>query len=208
MNNLFSKNCEELSFTLSWCFSKICETHSKLLLFNNGLFSNLINIFLNLLKLEALNNKIKMNICDSIFNLASFTYNHNLQSLSVFSPYLRELLQILESLAYFPQSYNIECNLSRKCFTAISSLLECSTEKDQQLISFFMEKIYSRLDEAQNVSNFQNSKEKQNEFQSYLCLSVQSLCKNVVFNLINLDNKKIENYFNIIQMHQIARQLV
>ena len=208
LNNLFSKNCEELSFTLSWCFSKICETHSKLLLFNNGLFSNLINIFLNLLKLEALNNKIKMNICDSIFNLASFTYNHNLQSLSVFSPYLRELLQILESLAYFPQSYNIECNLSRKCFTAISSLLECSTEKDQQLISFFMEKIYSRLDEAQNVSNFQNSKEKQNEFQSYLCLSVQSLCKNVVFNLINLDNKKIENYFNIIDNYFKMRKVV
>ena len=208
LNNLFSKNCEELSFTLSWCFSKICETHSKLLLFNNGLLSNLINIFLNLLKLEALNNKIKMNICDSIFNLASFTYNHNLQSLSVFSPYLRELLQILESLAYFPQSYNIECNLSRKCFTAISSLLECSTEKDQQLISFFMEKIYSRLDEAQNVSNFQNSKEKQNEFQSYLCLSVQSLCKNVVFNLINLDNKKIENYFNIIDNYFKMRKVV
>ena len=208
LNNLFSKNCEELSFTLSWCFSKICETHSKLLLFNNGLFSNLINIFLNLLKLDALNNKIKMNICDSIFNLASFTYNHNLQSLSVFSPYLRELLQILESLAYFPQSYNIECNLSRKCFTAISSLLECSTEKDQQLISFFMEKIYSRLDEAQNVSNFQNSKEKQNDFQSYLCLSVQSLCKNVVFNLINLDNKKIENYFNIIDNYFKMRKVV
>jgi hypothetical protein len=121
---------------------------------------------------------------------------------------LRELLQILESLAYFPQSYNIECNLSRKCFTAISSLLECSTEKDQQLISFFMEKIYSRLDEAQNVSNFQNSKEKQNEFQSYLCLSVQSLCKNVVFNLINLDNKKIENYFNIIDNYFKMRKVV
>ena len=198
LNNLFSKNCEELSLTLSWCFSKICETHSKLLLYNNGLLSNLINIFLNLLQQEELNNKIKMNICDSIFNLASYTYNHNLQSLNVFSPYLRDLLQILESLAYFPQSYNIDCNLSKKCFIAISSLLECSTEKDQQLISFFMEKIYRRLDEAQNASNFPNSKEKQNEFQSYLCLSVQSLCKNVDFNLIKLDRKKIENYFNII----------
>ena len=208
LNNLFCKNNSELSLTLSWCFSKICETHSKLLLFNNGLFSNLINIFLNLLQQEALNNNIKMNICDSIFNLASFTYNHNLQSLNVFSPYLKELLQILESLAYFTQSYNINSNLSKKSFTAISSLLECSTRKDQQLISFFMEKIFSRLDEAQNVSNFQNSKEKQNDFQSYLCLCVQSLCKNADFNLINLDNKKIENYFNIIDNYFKMRKVV
>ena len=208
LNNLFSKNCEELSLTLSWCFSKICKAHSKLLLFNNGLLSNLINIFLNLLQQEVLNNKIKMNICDSIFSLASFTYNHNLQSLSVFSPYLRELLQILESLAYLPQSFNKDCNLSKKCFTAISSLLECSTKKDQQLISFFMEKIFSRLDDAQNIINFQNSKEKQNEFQSYLCLSIESLCKNVEFNLINLDNKKIENYFNIIDNYFKMRKVV
>lgn len=208
LNNLFSKNFEELSLTLSWCFSKICEAHSKLLLFNNGLLSNLINIFLNLLQQEALNNKIKMNICDSIFSLASYTYNHNLQSLNIFSPYLKEMLQILESLAYFPQSYNRECNLSKRCFTALSSLLECSTEKDQQLISFFMEKIYSRLDEAQNISNFQNSKEKQNDFQSYLCLSVQCLCKNIAFNLINLDNKKIDNYFNIIDNYFKMRKVV
>ena len=208
LNNLFSKNNEQLSLTLSWCFSQICETHSKLLIFNNGLLSNLINIFLSLLRQENLNNKIKSYICNSIFSLASFTYNHNLQALNTFSPYLKDLLLILESLAYLPQSYNTESNLSQKCFIAISSLLECSTRNDQQLITFFMEKIYTRLNEAQNISNFQNSKEMQNDFQSYLCLSVQSLCKNVEFNLINLDNKKIEDYFNIIDNFFKLRKVV
>ena len=198
LNNLFSKNNEQLNLTLSWCFSKICEAHSKMLIFNNGLLSILINIFLSLLKQENLNNKIKINICNSIFNLSSYIYNHNLQSLNTFSPYLKDLLIILESLAYLPQSYNKDFNLSRACFTALSSLLECSTKNDQQLISFFMEKLYARLNEAQNISNFQDSKDKQNDFQSYLCLSVQSLCKNVEFNLINLDYKKIEDYFNVI----------
>lgn len=208
LNNLFSKNNEQLNLTLSWCFSQICEAHSKLLIFNNGLLSNLINIFLGLLRQENLNNKIKINICNSIFNLASYTYNHNYQSLNTFSPYLKDLLIILESLAYLPQSYNTENNLSRACFIALSSLLECSTKNDQQLISFFMEKIYARLNEALNISNFQNSKEKQNDFQSYLCLSVQCLCKNVEFNLINLDYKKIEDYFNVIDNFFKIRKVV
>ena len=94
-----------------------------------------------------------------------------------------------------------EENLSEKCFESLSSLLECSSEKDKVLISFFMEKILNRLTEAQNIQNFQNSKEKLYCFQHLLCLSVQSLTKNAVFNLIQLDNQKIENYFNIIESY-------
>ena len=196
---LFNKKCEELNETLSWCLKTICQAHAKIIITNKKVFQFLISTILTLLKEKSLKNKVKMHLCDSIFKLASYIYNHNYQDLNIFSPFLQDLLGTLELLAYFPQSYDPEQNLSEKCFAALSSLLECSTEKDKTLITFFMEKILNRLNEAQNVQNFGNSKEKLYDFQSYLSFSVHSLCKNVVFNLINLDNKKIENYFNIIE---------
>ena len=201
LSNLFSKKCNELSLTLSWCFTKICQAHARIILENKNNFKFLIEMISSLLKDQSLNNKTKMHLCESIFKLASYIYNHNLQTLNIFSPYLQDLLGTLEALAYLPQSYNTEENLSEKCFEALSSLLECSSEKDKVLISFFMEKILNRLTEAQNIQNFQNSKEKLYCFQHLLCLSVQSLTKNAVFNLIQLDNQKIENYFNIIESY-------
>jgi len=201
LSNLFSKKCNELSLTLSWCFTKICQAHARIILENKNNFKFLIEMISSLLKDQSLNNKTKMHLCESIFKLASYIYNHNLQTLNIFSPYLQDLLGTLEALAYLPESYDTEENLSEKCFEALSSLLECSSEKDKVLISFFMEKILNRLTEAQNIQNFQNSKEKLYCFQHLLCLSVQSLTKNVVFNLIQLDNQKIENYFNIIESY-------
>ena len=197
--SLFNKRCEELNETLSWCLETICNAHAKIIIINKKIFQFLISTILTLLKDQPLKNKVKMHLCEAIFNLASYIYNHNYQDLNMFGPFLQDLLGTIELLAYMPQSYDSEQNLSEKCFVAIASLLECSTDNDKTLIAFFMEKILNRLNEAQNEQNFGNSKEKMNNFQSYLCLCVHSLCKNVVFNLINLDNQKIENYFNIIE---------
>ena len=81
---------------------------------------------------------------------------------------------------------------------ALSPLIEISTEKDKVLINYFMEKIYNRLIEAQNPKNFE-SKDKLYMFQYLLCYCVHCLCINTTFNIINLDNQKIENYFDIIE---------
>ena len=196
---LFDKKCEELNITLSWCFNQICLSHARIIIQNKEASQSLITTIVKLLKDISLNNKIKMHLCESIYRLASFIFQYNYQELNLFSPYLKDLLGTLESLAYIPQSYDANQNLSEKCFEALALLLECSSEKDRMLISFFMEKIYTRLNEAQNLENFGNSKDKLNDFQSYLCLCVQSLCKNINYNLIKLDNQKIENYFNIIE---------
>ena len=199
ISNLFNKKCEELNITLSWCLNQICLSHARIIIQNNETFKYLITMIINLLKEQSLNNKIKMHLCESIYRLAFFISEHNYQELNIFSPFLQELLGTLELLAYLPQSYEKEQNLSEKCFEALSCLLECSTEKDRMLISYFMEKIYTRLNEAQSLQNFGNSKDKLSDFQSYLSFCVQSLCKNVNYNLIKLDNQKIENYFNIIE---------
>ena len=192
ISNLFNKKCEELNITLSWCLNQICLSHARIIIQNNETFKYLITTIINLLKEQSLNNKIKMHLCESIYRLAFFISEHNYQELNIFSPFLQELLGTLELLAYLPQSYEKEQNLSEKCFEALSCLLECSTEKDRMLISYFMEKIYTRLNEAQSLQNFGNSKDKLSDFQSYLSFCVQSLCKNVNYNLIKLEIKKLK----------------
>ena len=79
MTNLFAKNNVDLSINLSWCFSRICNYHSAFILQNNEIFSFLINTIINLLKEPSLINKIKMHLCQSIYNLSSFIYNNNYQ---------------------------------------------------------------------------------------------------------------------------------
>jgi len=46
LNNLFCKNNKEINLTLSLYLSKIYEAHPRLLIYNNELFSNLINIII------------------------------------------------------------------------------------------------------------------------------------------------------------------
>ena len=196
---LFSKKSDELNETLSWSLKIICRAHSIIIITNKKVFQFLISKIISLLKEQSIKNKVKMYLSEAILNLASYIYNHNYQDLNIFSPFLQDLLGTLELLAYAPTSYDPDQNLSEKCFIALASLLECSSDKDKTLISFFMEKIFNRLNEAQKEQNFGGSKEKLYDFQSYLCCCVHSLCKNVAFNLINLDNEKIENYFNIIE---------
>ena len=199
MSKLFDKNNQQLSTNLAWCFSRICISHPKIILDKNNLFTFLINTIINLLKQQSLINQVKMHLCESIYNLASYIFNNGLQKWNLFSPFLQDLLLTLEVLAYLPSSYDTDNNLAKQSFLALFSLIECSHEKDRVLISFFMDKILMRLTEAQDITKFNGNKEKQYFYQSMLCLVVQSLCKNSVHNLIQLDNNKIEQYFNIIE---------
>ena len=208
MSKLFEKNDEQLSLTLSWCFNRISCFHASLLVENDKLFSYFISIILNLLKMQSLINKIKMHLCETIKNLASYIIDNGLQNWNLFSPFLQELLTILEALAYLPNSYNSEFNLSEKCFIALSTLIECSHEKDKILISYFMEKIFMRLTEAQDINKFGGNRGQTLFYQEMLCLLVQGLCKNSVPNLIQLDNKKIEKYFNVIESYFTMRSSV
>ena len=208
MSKLFEKNDEQLSITLSWCFSKISEFHSILLVQNKDIFSFFVTVILNLLKQQNLSNKIKRHFCQALYSLASYISNNNIQSWNLFSPFLQDLLITLEALAYLPTSYVVDSNLAESSFLTLSSLLDCSHEKDRMLISYFMEKIYIRLGEARDINNFGGNNNKMWFYQSMLCLLVQSLCKNTVNNLIQLDYQKIENYFNIIESYFKMRSSV
>ena len=121
----------------------------------------MINTIINLLKQQSLINQVKMHLCESIYNLASYIFNNGLQKWNLFSPFLQDLLLTLEVLAYLPSSYDTDNNLAKQSFLALFSLIECSHEKDRVLISFFMDKILMRLTEAQDITKFNGNKEKQ-----------------------------------------------
>ena len=91
MSKLFEKNDEQLSITLSWCFSKISEFHSILLVQNKDIFSFFVTVILNLLKQQNLSNKIKRHFCQALYSLASYISNNNIQSWNLFSPFLQYL---------------------------------------------------------------------------------------------------------------------
>lgn len=198
ISQLFSKNNDQLSKTLSWCYIRICQYHSFLIIQNNNIFSFLISTILTLLKEQSLPNQVKMNLCGSIYSLTQYIINQGYQSYNLFSPFLQDLLTVLEALAYLPSSYDTNNNLSEKSFIALSSLIECTDEKDKLLIAYFMEKIFERLKEAQDINKFGGNKDKIYFFQSMLCLCVQGLCKNSKENIIQLNYQSIEGYFNLI----------
>lgn len=152
-----------------------------------------------------------MHLCQSLYNLASFIYN-NFHPLYLFSPFLTNLLSILENITYLSDSYdannsyfyNYRTNLAEKSFIVISELIECSREQDKILISFFMEKIHFRLIETQDIAKYNNNKDKFYLYQLMLCLMVQSLCRSKYLqekfiNFFISFTNRIKNYFNIIE---------
>ena len=199
MVNLFGKNNDQLNIKLSWCFCQICLHHPNVILLNKNLFDFFISRIINLLNDQYISNLVKINFCEVIYTLSSNIINNDMQSWNLFSPFLKNLLMILENLAYLTNSFDFNNNLTEKCFIAISSLLECSSEIDSELISYFMDKIYQRLIEAQDINKFGRDKLKLISYQSNLCLVIQGLCNNSIYNIIKLDNQKIEGYFNIIE---------
>ena len=61
-------------------------------------------------------------------------------------------------------------------FVTISKLFEISTENDKLILQNYFQKLFQRLNEAKDISNFNNDKEKQYKFQEYLCGCLNKYC--------------------------------
>ena len=199
MIKLFQKDNDELNRTVSWCFENICKIHSRVILQDTNKLSQFIITICNILKDNKKSNFVKIHLCNAIYHLCMFLINGGYQHLNILSPYLKDLLLVLENLAYEEKSYDIDCNLTRCSFMAIANLLESASENDQIILGFFTNKIYERLTEANNIKNFNNSKEKQFEYQHLLCYCIQSISKNVVTNIAKLTNEQINSFFDLIE---------
>ena len=194
--NFFNIKYEELNKTVAWCFEKICQIHGDIIIKNPDLFQQIINMISNNLKNNDFHPKIKIYLCTALLYLTKFLKKSELKQLGIFSQYLLDLLKTLDYLAYLPNSFDKDYNLSRYCFFAISGLIESSQERDEEILTLYLDKIIGRFNEANDEKIFKN-KEYQYQTQSLLCMVLTSFCKEE--DKIKLTYPKIELLFNKIE---------
>ena len=194
----FTLNCPILNNTVGECLEKICERFGGLFIGDKSFFVKSIYLLAQLLLSKNLEKKPKINICLCFCDLCEHIKSSSLQHLGLISPYLNNLFFILDTLAYLPNSYEYNSNLSYYCFLTISKLFLIATEKDKLILQDYFQKFFQRLNEAKDISNFNNDKEKQYKFQEYLCLCLKSYC-NEGNNNAKLEPDHIIFFFKIIE---------
>jgi hypothetical protein len=135
--SFFNINCEELNKTVAWCFEKICENHGDIIIRNPDACKQIFSMILTNLNRKDLHVKIKIYLCTSLLYLSKFLKESELKKLGIFSQFLLDLLKTLDNLAYLPNSFDNDNNLSRYCFFALSGLIKCSQESDEEILFFF-----------------------------------------------------------------------
>lgn len=196
-------NSPELNNTVGDCLEKICKKYGIMIIGDKSLFITTSFLLIKFLMTNHLQNNTKIHLCLCICNLCEHIKCSNLKHLGLFSPYLNDILIALDNLAYLPNSYDYNSNLTYYSFLCISKVLEISNKNDKIILQNYFQKFYKRLNDAQDLSNFNNNKEKQNQFQEYLCICLNEYCKegnnnaNLELEHIMCFYKIIENYFNI-----------
>ena len=196
LSNFFNIKNEQLNKTVAWCFEKICENHGDIILKNPDKCEVVLNMILNILKNNDFHAKIKIYLCTALLYLTKIVKQSELQNLGVFSHHLLDLLKTLDNLAFLPSSFDQDYNLSKYCFIALSGLIDCSHDIDDEILTFFLDQLIERFCEAYNGKNFKN-KEWQYQTQSLLCMVLERYCK--PDNNTKLTYQKIELFFNKIE---------
>ena len=193
-------NCHILNNTVGDCLEKICEKFGNLIIGDKSLFIKTSFLLIQLLISQQLKNKPKIYICLCIYNLCNHIKSSSLTHLGLLSPYLNNLLFILDTLAYLPISYDHNSNLAYFSFLTISKLLNISSKNDKLVLQNYFQKLYQRFIEAKDISNFNNgdNNEKQKQFQDFLCICLNEYC-NEGNNNANLSPEHIINFFQIIE---------
>ena len=194
--NYLKIQCEYLNNTVAWCFEKICENHGDVVIRQSDICHNILTMISTNLINENLSPKTKIYLCTSLYNLTEFVKNSELQKLGIFSQFLYNFLKNLDYLAYLRSSSNTDENLTYYCFLAISGLINSSQETDEEVLMFYLDQLLKRFTEATDTKNFGN-KEVQYQVQSFLCMVLESFCKEG--NKNKLTYTKIENFFNKIE---------
>ena len=195
--DFFKLKNESLNETVSWCFERICENFGELIIKSSDIFYLIMNIIMTSLKNKEMNIKIKIYLCTSLFNLTEIVKNSELFKLGVFNNYLLELLKTLDYLAYLPNSYNNDYNLTNYCFIAISGLINSSPEQNDEILLLYLDKLQERFNDACNPKNFLDNKEYQYLIQDDLCMVLGTFCK--IMNPKKFTYKQIETFFNYIE---------
>ena len=199
---LFKLNNEILNETISWCIENICENFGELIIRSSDIFQIIITLIIENIKNKDINKKIKIYLCTSLYKLTEIAKNTELIRLGIFNPYLLDLLKTLDYLAFLPNSYNIDYNLSNYCFMAISGLIKSTPEQNDEILILYIEQLIQRFDDACYIKNFLDNKQYQYQIQDSLCILIESFCDRNNSNNSSSSKftyKQIESFFNYIQ---------
>ena len=202
LGELFKLNNEILNETISWCIENICENFGELIIRSSDIFQIIITLIIENIKNKDINKKIKIYLCTSLYKLTEIAKNTELIRLGIFNPYLLDLLKTLDYLAFLPNSYNIDYNLSNYCFMAISGLIKSTPEQNDEILILYIEQLIQRFDDACYIKNFLDNKQYQYQIQDSLCILIESFCDRNNSNNSSSSKftyKQIESFFNYIQ---------
>jgi len=165
-----NSNNNELQQTGAICLQRITQFFPEIFIDKKELFDNYVDFLLQ--KLQSPQKKLSVNFC-SMFHF--LTVGIKLNSKNYFSNRLSEILNTLLKLAYVPESYDSDDNISLYCFWALGSIIEiCDKNNKNELLNFFS-LIYDGLQKTLINENF-NSKNKQYDFQKFLCSIITAFC--------------------------------
>ena len=165
-----NSNNSELQQTGAICLQRITHFFPETFIDKKELFDNYVDFLLN--KLQVPQKNLSVNFC---FMFHYLTVGIKLNSKNYFSNKLSEILNTLLKLAYVPESYNNDDNISLHCFWALGSIIEiCDKNNKTELLNFFS-LIYDGLQKTLVNENF-NSKNKQYDFQKFLCCIITAFC--------------------------------
>ena len=193
----FKLNNEILKETISWCIENICENFGELIIRSSDIFDLIINLIIENIKNDDINKKIKIYLCTSLYQLTEIVKNSELINLGIFDKYFFVLLKTLDYLAFLPNSYNVNYNLSSYCLIAISGLIKSNPEQNDEILKSYIEQLIQRFDDACYIKNFLNNKQYQYQIQDSLCILIVSFCDRNNSNKYSY--KQINTFFNYIQ---------
>ena len=199
----------ELHIIVTGYFKKICEIFSSDIICDTSLMIKTIEF----IKKEKKENESRINICFSIYYLCKNLKSSNLEKIPLI---LYILLMKLDEYAYLPEQFvnnfpeSFENNLAYYSFRCISLILEIPISKNLiGPLRQYLVKLLKRINDSINLSNFinrngKNDKEKQYQYQNYLCMCLISYCKEGK-NAGNLSPKLIYSIFNFIEKYFIIQ---
>ncbi len=164
--SLLTTQYPDLQLMISWCIDKISEFHAETFVNNHILLDSVLNGIKN--TIFNFSQKVAEHFIFAIHHLSTELKIYNQAEVSLFTPYLKDLLNMLIKLAYSKNSYNPNYNISSACFLAIGTLIENSEPNDIITLQNFFAMVYDALQSSLMKENFTTEK-MMYAFQEYLC---------------------------------------
>jgi importin subunit beta-1 len=181
-----------LKDTCAWVLERVAETYGEYLDRNEHSFDKWFEAIITLMSSSTKKNVVYLtNTLHYIFK--GLRPNEN-QNSNVLSKYVKGTLDLLIKLAFYPDSYDTEFNVSLSAFFCISSVVEYCAPDCKFIINAFFEQLIEGMKSTLEVTNYPNTVVRQ-FYQENLANNISSA---LLTGYVNLDNESSKMLFDLI----------